>query len=121
VFLSVAVTAGFVAASCGSSSNTSSAATATTAAATATTAGSTATTAAPATATTASGALDALYAACKAEGQVNLIALPDEWANYKGILQSFRDKYPGVKNPVASPDASSQEELDAISARMAQR
>ena len=46
--------------------------------------------------------------------KVNLIALPDEWANYKGILQSFRDKYPGVENPVASPDISSQEELDAI-------
>jgi putative spermidine/putrescine transport system substrate-binding protein len=93
------VSAGFVAASCGSSSNTSAGGAGTTAASTATTAG---------------GALDSLVAACKTEGQVNLIALPDEWANYKGILQSFRDKYPGVKNPVASPDASSQEELDAI-------
>ena len=69
-------------------------------------------------ATTAAGGgaadLSALYDACKAEGQVNLIALPDEWANYKGILQSFRDKYPGVNNPVASPEFSSQEELDAI-------
>ncbi len=55
-----------------------------------------------------------LIDACKAEKKVNLIALPDEWANYKGILQSFRDKYPGVENPVASPDISSQEELDAI-------
>ena len=55
-----------------------------------------------------------LIDACKAEAKVNLIALPDEWANYKGILQSFRDKYPGVENPVASPDISSQEELDAI-------
>jgi putative spermidine/putrescine transport system substrate-binding protein len=60
------------------------------------------------------GGLDKLIADCKKEGQVNLIALPDSWANYKGILQSFRDKYPGVKNPVASPDISSQEELDAI-------
>ena len=34
------------------------------------------------------------------EGKVNLIALPDTWANYKGILQSFRDKYPGIENPV---------------------
>lgn len=55
-----------------------------------------------------------LIDACKAEKKVNLIALPDEWANYKGILQSFRDKFPGVENPVASPDISSQEELDAI-------
>ena len=37
------------------------------------------------------------------EGQVNLIALPDNWANYGGILQSFRDKYPGVDNPVQNP------------------
>ncbi len=56
-----------------------------------------------------------LYDECLAEGAtVNLIALPDEWANYKGILQSFRDKYPGVENPVQNPNASSQEELDAI-------
>lgn len=58
--------------------------------------------------------LAALYEECKAEGKVNLIALPDEWANYKGILQSFRDKYPGVENPVASPDASSKEEMEAV-------
>ena len=47
--------------------------------------------------------LDALYAAAQEEGQVNLIALPDNWANYGGILQSFRDKYPGVDNPVQNP------------------
>jgi putative spermidine/putrescine transport system substrate-binding protein len=48
------------------------------------------------------------------ESQVNLIALPDNWANYKGILQAFRDKYPGVNNPVANPDASSADELTAV-------
>ena len=80
----------------------------------------TATTAAPADTaapgTTAAGGSDlsALAAACKTEGKVNLIALPDEWANYKGILQAFRDKYPGVENPVANPNFSSQEELDAV-------
>ncbi len=58
--------------------------------------------------------LDALYAAAQEEGQVNLIALPDNWANYGGILQSFRDKYPGVDNPVQTPDASSAEELTAV-------
>ncbi len=58
--------------------------------------------------------LAALAAECTAEGQVNLIALPDEWANYKGILQSFRDKYPGVANPVANPEFSSKEEMDAV-------
>jgi len=51
--------------------------------------------------------------AANAEGQVNLIALPDNWANYKGILASFREKYPNIANPVANPDASSADELVA--------
>ncbi|MDO9174876.1 MAG: ABC transporter substrate-binding protein, partial [Actinomycetota bacterium] len=59
--------------------------------------------------------LAALYQECLDNGaKVNLIALPDEWANYKGILQSFRDKYPGVENPVADPDASSADEMNAV-------
>ena len=44
---------------------------------------------------------------------MNLIALPDDWANYKGILASFTDKY-GVKTTVANPDASSADELTAV-------
>ncbi len=58
--------------------------------------------------------LEALYAAAQEEGQVNLIALPDNWANYGGILQSFRDTYPGVDNPVQTPDATSADELTAV-------
>ena len=59
--------------------------------------------------------LAALYEECQAEGaKVNLIALPDEWANYKGILASFGEKYPGVEYPVANPDASSKEEMEAV-------
>jgi putative spermidine/putrescine transport system substrate-binding protein len=54
-----------------------------------------------------------LLDAANAEGQVNLIALPDNWANYKGILASFREKYPNIANPVANPDASSADELVA--------
>lgn len=49
----------------------------------------------------------------KEEGMVNLIALPDTWANYAGILASFRDKY-GIEAPVQNPDASSADELTAI-------
>ncbi len=61
------------------------------------------------------GDLDALYQECLDNGaMVNLIALPDDWANYAGILQSFRDKYPGVENPVADPDASSADEMNAV-------
>lgn len=73
------------------------------------------TAAAAAAPATAGGAdLTKLAADCKTEGQANLIALPDSWANYKGILQSFRDKYPGVKSPVANPDGSSKDEMEAV-------
>jgi putative spermidine/putrescine transport system substrate-binding protein len=119
-FVALAATAALLAAcgsdSGGSSSTEAPASEAPATEAPATTAGGGATTAAAGPGTTAAAGADlsALYAACKAEGQVNLIALPDDWANYKGILQSFRDKYPGVKNPVANPEFSSQEELDAI-------
>ncbi len=85
----------------------------TTAAATQTTAGGSATTEGGAT-TAPSADLTALADECAAEGQVNLIALPDEWANYKGILASFGEKYPDVEHPVANPNGSSQEEMDAV-------
>jgi putative spermidine/putrescine transport system substrate-binding protein len=59
--------------------------------------------------------LAALEADCAAEGnKVNLIALPDEWANYKGILESFGEKYPDIEHPVATPNASSREEMEAV-------
>jgi putative spermidine/putrescine transport system substrate-binding protein len=126
----MAIVASLAASACGSSTKkaaagstttaaaaTTTAAAATTTAAAATTAAPAATTAAPAATTAApaaGGALKDLAAACKTEGQVNLIALPDDWADYKDILQAFRDKYPGVKNPVANPEFSSQQELDAV-------
>ncbi|HQZ37062.1 MAG TPA: ABC transporter substrate-binding protein [Ilumatobacteraceae bacterium] len=84
------------------------------------------TTKAPAADTTVAGGSDttaaasgdplaALYQDCLANGaKVNLIALPDEWANYKGVLDSFSAKYPGVEHPVQNPNGSSQEELDAV-------
>lgn len=57
--------------------------------------------------------VDEIAAAAAEEGRVNLIALPDTWANYQGILASFRDTY-GIEAPVANPDASSADELTAI-------
>jgi hypothetical protein len=59
------------------------------------------------------GSFESLVAAAEAEGQVNLIALPDTWANYAGILESFRTTY-DVEAPVANPDASSADEITAI-------
>ncbi|MEZ5274381.1 MAG: ABC transporter substrate-binding protein [Ilumatobacteraceae bacterium] len=56
-----------------------------------------------------------LYQEClDNSAKVNLIALPDEWANYKGILAAFGEKYPGVEYPVANPDASSADEMNAV-------
>lgn len=52
--------------------------------------------------------------AAETEAKVNLIALPDNWANYKGILEAFGTKYPTIEHPVANPDASSADELTAV-------
>ena len=57
--------------------------------------------------------VDDLISAAQAEGTVNLIALPDTWANYVEIIKTYKDTY-GVDNPVASPDASSADEVTAI-------
>lgn len=66
--------------------------------------------------------VDEIAAAAKAEGPAapNLIALPDTWANYAGILKSFRDTY-GLEAPVANPDASSADELTAITTLQGQQ
>ena len=118
--VALSVTAALMAAGCGSSDDSSSDTTAASSGGAATTAasGGAETTAAGGAATSAAAAaggdLTALVDAAKKEGKVNLIALPDTWANYKGILQSFRDKYPGIDNPVATPDGSSADELTAV-------
>ena len=107
-FVAMAMAGALVLAACGSSSSGTKATSAPT-----TVAGAT-TTAAADTTVPAADPLKDLAAACKTEAKVNLIALPDEWANYKGILQSFRDKHPGVDNPVANPEGSSKDEEDAV-------
>jgi putative spermidine/putrescine transport system substrate-binding protein len=58
------------------------------------------------------GGMDALVAAAKKEGQLNVIALPPDWANYGEIIKTFGDKY-GIKVNSAQPDASSQDEINA--------
>ncbi|GAA1621376.1 ABC transporter substrate-binding protein [Actinoplanes couchii] len=67
-----------------------------------------------ATATSAAdlGGLEALVTAAKAEGQLNVIALPPDWANYGEIIKAFGDKY-GIKVNSAQPDGSSQDEINA--------
>ncbi|RDH79682.1 ABC transporter substrate-binding protein [Mycolicibacterium moriokaense] len=58
------------------------------------------------------GGMDGLVAAAKAEGQLNVIALPPDWANYKEIIDTFSSKY-GIKVNSAQPDANSQDEINA--------
>ncbi len=58
------------------------------------------------------GGLDGLVKAAQDEGQLNVIALPDTWANYGKIIAAFEDKYKITVNS-ASPDASSAEEIQA--------
>jgi putative spermidine/putrescine transport system substrate-binding protein len=57
--------------------------------------------------------MDALVAAAKAEGQLNVITLPSNWANYGAIMKAFTAKY-GIKITDANPEGSSQDELNAI-------
>jgi putative spermidine/putrescine transport system substrate-binding protein len=55
--------------------------------------------------------MDGLVDAAKKEGQLNVIALPPDWANYGAIIKAFSDKY-GVKVNSAQPDAASQDEIN---------
>jgi putative spermidine/putrescine transport system substrate-binding protein len=69
--------------------------------------------AAKATSAAGAGGLDALVAAAKKEGTLNVIALPKTWANYGALMDAFTAKY-GIKINDANPDGSSQDELNAI-------
>jgi len=59
------------------------------------------------------GGMDALVKAAKAEGQLNVIALPPDWANYGEMISAFTAKY-GIKVNSATPDGSSQDEINAV-------
>jgi putative spermidine/putrescine transport system substrate-binding protein len=61
----------------------------------------------------AGGGMNALITAAKQEGQLNVITLPSNWANYGTIMKDFTAKY-GIKINDANPDGSSQDELNAI-------
>ena len=57
--------------------------------------------------------MSALIAAAKAEGQLNVIALPPDWANYGAIITGFTAKY-GIQITSANPNGSSQDEVNAF-------
>jgi hypothetical protein len=66
-----------------------------------------------ATSAAAFGGMSGLVAAAKKEGVLNVITLPDNWANYGTIMKDFTAKY-GIKINDANPDGSSQDELNAV-------
>jgi putative spermidine/putrescine transport system substrate-binding protein len=66
-----------------------------------------------ATSAEAMGGMDALVAAAKAEGALNVIALPPDWANYGAVIDAFKAKY-GLTVNSANPTGSSQDEINAV-------
>ena len=59
------------------------------------------------------GGMDALVAAAKKEGALNVITLPRTWAGYGDLMDNFTKKY-GIKITDANPDGSSQDEINAV-------
>ncbi|MCT9932624.1 ABC transporter substrate-binding protein [Planotetraspora sp. A-T 1434] len=56
--------------------------------------------------------MDRLVEAARDEGALTVVGLPRGWVNYGEIIDRFSDKY-GIKVTGVSPDASSQQEIDA--------
>jgi putative spermidine/putrescine transport system substrate-binding protein len=65
------------------------------------------------TSASAGGGMSALVTAAKAEGALNVIALPPDWANYGAVISGFTAKY-GIPINSANPNGSSQQEVDAF-------
>lgn len=65
------------------------------------------------------GGLDKLVEAAKKEGNLHVIALPPDWANYGEIIKSFETKY-GIKVESEDPDAASADEINAVKTRKGQ-
>jgi putative spermidine/putrescine transport system substrate-binding protein len=65
------------------------------------------------TTATAGGGMDALVAAAKKEGTLNVITLPRTWANYGKLMDDFSKQY-GIKINDANPDGSSGDEITAL-------
>lgn len=59
------------------------------------------------------GGMDALIAAAKAEGELNVITLPRDWCNYGEMMDTFSTKY-GIKVNSLNPDGGSADEIQAV-------
>lgn len=58
------------------------------------------------------GGMDGLVKAAKEEGQLTLIACPDDWVNWGEVIKAFQSKY-GIQVNSTNPEASSAEEIKA--------
>ncbi len=73
---------------------------------------------APTLLTQAPANFDDLVKAAQKEGQLTVIALPRDWANYGEMIDTFAKKY-GIKVNELNPDGGSGDELQAIDANKA--
>ena len=67
----------------------------------------------PAASTAPAMSMDALVAAAKTEGALNVIALPRDWCNYAAAIDGFKAKYGLTVNEI-NPNAGSGDEVQAI-------
>ena len=65
----------------------------------------------------AGGGMDALVAAAKAEGELNVITLPRDWCDYGDMMDNFTKTY-GIKINSLNPDGGSADEVQAIKDNM---
>ena len=56
--------------------------------------------------------MDDLIKAAQDEGELNVIALPPDWANYGEMISTFEEKY-DIEVNSDQPDAASQDEINA--------
>jgi len=66
------------------------------------------------------GGLAGLIKLAKKEKELNVIALPPDWANYGEMISTFSKKY-GIKVNSQNPDGSSADEINAVQTLKGQR
>ena len=62
------------------------------------------------------GGMASLVAAANTEGELNLVTLPQNWANYGTILYTFEKKYPDIVVQDDNPNGSSAYEVQQVEA-----
>lgn len=60
------------------------------------------------------GGMRGLERACRAEGALTVVALPDDWANWGGVKRAFKKQYPFITFNDFDPESSSAQELEYL-------